>query len=161
MGENRRTLEEIMNVYPQQPRFLLPILQDIQKEEKYLSSDAMRAVAKYLGLPDSRVYAVATFYKVLSLVPKGEHEIKLCTGTACHLRGASAILAALEKELGIRNGETTDDGKYSIECVNCVGACALAPVTVFNGKYHGKLKPQDIAGILDEFRQSVRGDTGE
>ena len=148
-------MEEIMTVYPKQPRFLLPILQDIQNEEKYLSRDAMRAVARYLCLPDSRVYAVATFYKALSLVPKGEHEIKLCTGTACHLRGASFILTALEKKLGIKNGETTGDGKFSIECVNCVGACALAPVAVMDGNIAANLTSSGILKLVDSLRREA------
>ena len=145
-------MEEIMTVYPKQPRFLLPILQDIQNEEKYLSRDAMRAVARYLSLPDSRVFAVVTFYKALSLVPKGEHEIKVCMGTACHLRGASAIVAALEKKLGVKNGETTGDGKFSIECVNCVGACALAPVAMVDGEIAANLTSSGILKLVDSLR---------
>ena len=152
LGGNRRALEEIMGAYPQQPKFLLPILQDIQSEEKYLSEEAMRAVAKYLSLPDSRVYAVATFYKALSLTPKGEHEIKLCMGTACHLRGASVILAALEKKLGVKSGETTGDGKFSIECVNCVGACALSPVAMVDGEISANLTPSGVAKLIDSLR---------
>ena len=145
-------MEEIMDAYPKQPRFLLPILQDIQNEEKFLSRDAMRAVAGYLSLPDSRVYAVATFYKALSLVPKGEYEIKVCMGTACHLRGASVIVTEFEKKLGIKNGETTDDGKFSIECVNCVGACALAPVAMVGGNIAANLTPSGVSKLVDSLR---------
>ena len=145
-------MEEMIGAYPKQPRFLLPILQDIQSEEKYLSKEAMRAVAEHLSLPDSRVYAVATFYKALSLIPKGEHEIKVCMGTACHLRGAGAIVAALEKELGVKNGETTGDGKFSLECVNCVGACALAPVAMVDGDITANLTPSGVSKLVDSLR---------
>lgn len=144
LGEDRRNIQELMAVYPAQPRFLLAILQDIQNRERCLSIDAMKAVAKYLDVPDSRVFAVATFYKSLSLTPKGETEIKVCMGTACHLRGAGEILSAFEKKLGIKNGETTPDGKFSIETVNCLGACALAPVAMIGEKVLGGITPSKI-----------------
>jgi NADH-quinone oxidoreductase subunit E len=141
-----------MDAYQAHPRFLLPILQDIQNEEKYLSTDTMRTVAKYLGVPDSRVFAVATFYKALSLAPKGETEIKVCAGTACHLRGAGAMLSEFERELGIKSGETTPDGKFSIEMVNCLGACALAPVAMINDEITASLNPGKISGIIRDLR---------
>ncbi|MDR3353892.1 MAG: NAD(P)H-dependent oxidoreductase subunit E [Synergistaceae bacterium] len=150
LGGNRRELQEILAAYPARPRFLLPILQDIQNAEKYLSKDAMRAVAKYLGIPDSKVYAVATFYKSLSLSPRGETEVKICMGTACHLRGAGAMLSGLEERLGIKSGETTPDGKISIERVNCLGACALAPVIMVGDKVSGGVTPAKIAEIIGD-----------
>lgn len=150
LGENRHAIQELMEAYPAQPCYLLPILQDIQNREKYLPVDAMKAVAEYLGVPDSRVFAVATFYKSLSLTPKGEHEIKICMGTACHLRGAGGMLSALEKRLGIKSGETTADGKFSIESVNCIGACALAPVAMVDDEVIGDLTPAKIDEIIGD-----------
>lgn len=148
MEEDRREIQELMAAYPAQPRFLLPILQDIQSRERCLSIDAMQAVAGYLNIPDSRVFAVATFYKSLSLTPKGETEIKICMGTACHLRGAGEILSAFEKKLGIENGETTQDGKFSIETVNCLGACALAPVAMVGENVAGGITSAKIDEII-------------
>jgi NADH-quinone oxidoreductase subunit E len=152
LGGNRHAIQELLDAYPAHPRFLLPILQDIQNREKYLPADAMKAVAAYLGVPDSRVFAVATFYKALSLSPKGETEIKVCAGTACHLRGGGAILSGFERELGIKSGETTPDGKFSIERVNCVGACALAPVAMTNEEIAASLTPDKISGIIRGLR---------
>lgn len=150
LGEDRRGIQELMAAYPAQPRFLLAILQDIQGRERYLSADAMKAVAGYLRIPDSHVFAVATFYKSLSLTPKGETEIKVCMGTACHLRGAGEVLSAIEKKLGIKNGETTPDGKFSVETVNCLGACALAPVIMAGEQVRGGLTPSKIDEIVGE-----------
>ena len=150
LGENRRDIREIMAAYPAHPRFLLPILQDIQHAEKYLSVDAMKAVAHYLDVPDSRVYAVATFYKALSLTPRGEVEIKVCMGTACHLRGAGEIVRELEEKLGVKSGETTPDGKFSLETVNCLGACALAPVVMTGEKVRGGLSVEEILKVAGE-----------
>ncbi len=150
LGENRRDIREIMAAYPADPRFLLPILQDIQHAEKYLSIDAMKAVAKYLDVPDSKVYAVATFYKALSLTPRGDVEIKVCMGTACHLRGAGEIVSGLERALGVGRGETTPDGKFSLETVNCLGACALAPVVMTGERVRGGLSVEQILKIAGE-----------
>lgn len=150
MGGDRREIQELMAAYPAQARFLLPILQDIQSSERCLSIDAMKAVAGYLNIPDSRVFAVATFYKSLSLTPKGKTEIKICMGTACHLRGAGEVLSAFEKKLGIKNGETTPDGKFSIETVNCLGACALAPVVMVGEKVLGGITPSGIDEVIGE-----------
>ncbi len=112
----------------------------------------MRAVAAYLDVPESRVYSVATFYKALSLVPLGKNVIKMCDGTACHIRGGSPeILKAFEKELGgISNGETTEDGLFTLQTVNCLGACALAPVVTINDRVFGKVRVKDVPGIIQE-----------
>lgn len=151
MGENRRDIQDILAAYPAHPRFLLPILQDVQHSEKYLSTEAMKAVASYLGVPDSRVYAVATFYRALSLKPRGGVEIKVCMGTACHLRGAGAIVRALERSLGVKSGETTPDGKFSLETVHCLGACALAPVVMTGESVRGGLSAEQILKAAGEL----------
>lgn len=110
----------------------------------------MKAVAQYLGVPDSRVYAVATFYRALSLTPRGDVEIKVCMGTACHLRGAGEILRALEGTLGLKSGGTTPDGKFSLETVNCLGACALAPVVMTGERVRGGLSAEQILKVAGE-----------
>lgn len=110
----------------------------------------MRSVAAYLDVPESRVYSVATFYKALSLVPLGKNLIKICNGTACHIRGSPEVLKAFEKELGLKNGETSVDGMFTLQTVNCLGACALAPVVNVNGRIFGKVRVKDVPDIIQE-----------
>ncbi|WFN35707.1 NAD(P)H-dependent oxidoreductase subunit E [Methanogenium sp. S4BF] len=128
-------------------------MQDIQQKEHYISVDVMRSVASHLDVPESRVYSVATFYKALSLVPLGKYVIKICNGTACHIRGSPEVLKAFEKELGIRNGETTADGMFTLQTVNCLGACALAPVVTVNDRVYGKVMVKDVPDIIQEVRE--------
>jgi NADH:ubiquinone oxidoreductase 24 kD subunit len=113
----------------------------------------METISEYLLIPLSKLYGMATFYKALSLNPKGKYVIKVCDGTACHIRSSMVIVSELEKLLGIQVGGITPDGLFSMETVNCVGACALAPVMVINGEYHGKLTPQDITGIINKYKE--------
>lgn len=126
---------------------LIMILQDIQKEFHYLPKESIREVAEFLDMPQSTVYGAATFYKSFSLIPRGENIIKVCKGTACHVKGADLIIDQLDSGLGIRPGETTKDLKYTIEVVNCVGACAMAPVMIVNDKYFGEVKCNRAARI--------------
>ena len=107
-------------------------------------------LSQYMGIPLSRLYSMATFYKALNLKPKGKYIIKVCDGTACHIR-SSNILDEIENTLGIKPGETTDDGKFSLETVNCLGSCAIAPVMVINNKYYGKLTSSMVREILKEY----------
>ncbi|WOF16426.1 NADH-quinone oxidoreductase subunit NuoE [Methanoplanus sp. FWC-SCC4] len=143
-------MESIIYSYPDDPRYLLPILQDIQEKEHYISVEAMQQVAKSLKVPEAQVYSVATFYKALSLVPQGKYVIKMCNGTACHIRGSIKILEAFEKELDIKNEETTKDGMFTLQTVNCLGACALAPVVMINDRVFGKVKVKDVPEIIKE-----------
>ena len=115
----------------------------------------MEALAAYLGCPLSSLYAMATFYKALSLKPKGRHIIKLCDGTACHIRGASNLAGGVERLLGIGPGETTSDGAFSLELVNCLGSCALAPVMVVDDTYYGKVTLEKLPQILDKYREGA------
>jgi NADH-quinone oxidoreductase subunit E len=131
-------LTRILDSRAPEAKELLPLLLLIQDSFRYLPEEALRALALRLKLPLSRVCAVAGFYKALSLKPKGEKLVKVCKGTACHLRGADAILEALEKKIGIKLGETSEDGRISLESVNCVGACALAPVVMIDDAAYGK-----------------------
>ncbi len=143
-------LEDLLRSTPRHPRFLLPLLQDIQYRFRYLPRDALRLAAGHLGIPESRVYAVATFYKALSLTPRGEKTIKVCLGTACHLRGAGSVLDALSRTLGVQPGGTTEDLRFTLETVNCLGACALAPVVTVNDRVYGQMSPGRVADLLEE-----------
>lgn len=113
----------------------------------------MEALANYLGCPMSSLYAMATFYKALSLKPKGRHIIKLCDGTACHIRGSANLLSGIERLLGIQAGETSADGQFSLELVNCLGSCALAPVMVVDDTYYGKVTMERLPEILAQYRE--------
>jgi NADH-quinone oxidoreductase subunit E len=129
----------ILKKYPEKESSLIEVLQDVQARYRYISREAMKAVSAYLKVPLSRVYSVATFYKAFSLNPRGKYHFMICTGTACHIRGAPQLVDELCRDTGIRPGETSDDLQYTLETVNCVGACAMAPVVILNGKYHGAM----------------------
>ena len=127
---------------------LISILQDIQSEYHYLPEEALREVATQLAIPLIQVYGVATFFKAFSLKPRGEHIVNVCLGTACHVRRAPAVLDEVKRRLGIEAGETTEDMRFSLETVNCLGACALGPIVVVDGKYHGQMSPGKVKKIL-------------
>jgi NADH-quinone oxidoreductase subunit E len=130
---------------------LIQILLDIQKELHWLPPEALERVAEQLQVPLSRVQHVATFYKAFSLVPKGRHEINVCMGTACHVRGAPRVLDVVEKATGIRPGETGGDMKFSLDTVNCLGCCALGPVMEIDKEQLGKLAPARAAELLKKY----------
>ena len=131
---------------------LMPIMQEAQGLFGYLPFEAQTLIADSLGIPVSDVYGVATFYAQFSLQPKGEHVISVCTGTACYVKGAQAVLDEVEKLLGIKAGETTADGKFTIQDTRCLGCCGLAPVMVISGDVYGRLVPADIKGILEKYK---------
>jgi len=141
-------LDTIIEKHRGRPAALLSVLQDVQEEVHWLPREILVAVAESLDVPLTQVYRVASFYRALSLEPRGQHLIRVCTGTACHLRGAPGILDAIRREVGIGPGETSDDMMFSVETVNCLGACALAPVITLDGKYHGGVKPGAISDLL-------------
>ncbi len=141
----------ILKRYPEEQRFLLAILQDIQKQYNYLPRESLTVIHEYLDIPMSKLYSMATFYKALSLKPKGRYVIKVCDGTACHIRGSGLIIDEIQKLLNISPGETTEDGLFSLETVNCLGSCAIAPVMVVDGKYFGKVTPKMVKKIIDGF----------
>ncbi|MEJ5300745.1 MAG: NADH-quinone oxidoreductase subunit NuoE [Thermodesulforhabdaceae bacterium] len=144
-------LPAIFREFSQERTNLLPILQRIQETFKFLSPGAMRAVANYIGISTSEVYGVATFYNQFRFHPPGRHEIKVCMGTACHVKGGDIILENFERKLGIKEGETTPDREYSIERVACVGCCALAPVAVVDDKVIGYMQPSKVEGLFLQF----------
>lgn len=140
MVTDSKKIQKVIDKSSQDKKQLIMILQNIQQEFHYLPKDSIKQVAEYLGMPLSTVYSAATFYKSFSLVPRGENIIKVCKGTACHIKGADLIIDQLDSGIGIRPGQTTKDKKYSVEVVNCVGACAMAPVMIVNDKYFGEVK---------------------
>lgn len=133
------TIKSIVGRYDGDKGFLVPVLQDVQKEFNYLPQEALDLVSKHLDVSISQIFEVATFYKAFSLEPRGKWQMALCMGTACHVRGAPLIADDIERSLDMKAGETTEDLMYTFETVNCVGACALGPVMTVNGEYHGKL----------------------
>ena len=142
----------IIEAYPADRRFALAAMQDMQNEFNYVPEEGLEMLAEHLGCPIAQLFAMATFYKALSLTPKGKHIIKICNGTACHIRGAMNLVAGVKRELNIEPGETTEDGQFSVEIVNCVGSCALAPVMLVDGVYHNKLRVEQVPGIIESYR---------
>ncbi|MBR2790929.1 MAG: NAD(P)H-dependent oxidoreductase subunit E, partial [Eggerthellaceae bacterium] len=116
-----------------------------------IPEEGIGTLSEYLGCSQAQLFSMATFYKALSLTPKGEHIIKICNGTACHLRGSMNLVTELKRDLGIDPGQTTEDGAFSIDLVNCLGSCALAPVMVVDGTYHNKLKVEQVPGIIQSY----------
>lgn len=144
-----KALEMTMKRYQYQPDALIEVLHKAQESFGYLEEDVLTYVARGLRLPLSRVYGVATFYHLFSLKPSGAHTCVVCLGTACHVKGASKLAAALEEELGIQMGETTPDGKISLMAARCLGACGIAPAIVIDGTVSGK---QSLESTLDRVR---------
>ncbi len=130
---------------------LIAVLQGAQKIYGYLPAHVLKHVSKALRIPIANVYGVATFYAQFRLAPMGRNVISVCLGTACHVRGGAKVMEAIEKKLSIKDGETTEDGRYSVEIVNCIGACGLAPVISINGEVHGRLNADQIPGILAKY----------
>ena len=145
-------ITRIVQSYPAERRYALAAMQDMQHAFNYIPEQGLRALAQHLGCGVAQLYSMATFYKALSLKPKGKHIIKICNGTACHIRGSVNLATGLKRELGIDPGETTEDGSFSVEMVNCLGSCALAPVMLVDGVYHNKLKLEDVPGIVEHYR---------
>jgi len=144
--------KEIVKKHGKDKSALIAVLQDIQESFNYLPKDALKTAGKALGVPFSRVYEVATFYTAFSLKPRGEHIVKICMGTACHVRGAAAIQDKMERTLCIKPGETTPDNKFSLETINCVGACALGPVVVIDTEYHGQMTMNKVDKVIGKFK---------
>ena len=144
---------EILGKHDDRVDALIMILQDVQNIYHYLPEEAIRVVSDRLGIPFSQVYEVATFYRSFSLVPRGAHEIRVCLGTACHLRGGPRILENFERELRIHRGETTPDMGFTLETVNYVGACALAPLVVVDNDYYGNSTASAVKGIVRKYSE--------
>jgi len=149
---------QIVQKYGSDKGFLVPILQDVQKEYNYLPREALAAVSTTLGVPMSRIYEVATFYKAFSLTPRGRHQLSLCVGTACHVRGAPLLQDHIERVLNIKSGQTTDDLEFTFETVNCLGACALGPILVADEEYEGQVTMSKTNKIFKKLGKKVASD---
>jgi len=144
-------IEAIIDRFRADKGQLVSILQDIQDEYYYLPKDALEKVSQILDIPLSQVYSMATFFRAFSLTPRGRHLIKVCLGTACHVRGAPRVLEKMERDLGIDRGGTTDDLKFTLETVNCVGCCALGPMVLIDEEYFGQMKSDKVNSLLATY----------
>jgi NADH-quinone oxidoreductase subunit E len=152
-------IQDIVQRYRAKPTALIMVLQDIQKHFRYLPAEALEAVARKMKLPIGQIYGVATFYKAFSLKPKGHHHVCVCTGTACHVRQARVIVDKLERELAIHPGETTSDMEFSLETVNCLGACALGPLVTVDDAYFGNMTASKVDEMLSDVKRSDANET--
>jgi len=155
--EQEKKLLEVIAQNKDMQGALLPVLHEAQEIYGYLPIEVQQMVADGLGISLSEVYGVATFYSRFSLTPKGKHRISVCLGTACYVKGADKVLAAVEKKLGIKSGECTADGLFSIDSCRCVGACGLAPVMMVDEEVYGKLTPDLVGKILDKYIKEEGG----
>ena len=151
MKKNPVDIDEIMERYPGEARYLIALLQDVQAEYNYISPEAMTLVCDHVGVPVTQAWSVATFYKSFSLEPRGEHEIRVCLGTACHLKGGQRIAEGLEMDLDVPVGKTTEDLTFTLETVNCLGACALAPVVMVDDDYIGGATRPRVRNFLKKI----------
>jgi len=148
--EIENAVDEVLKSHDNDKNLLVGILQDVQSRLNYLPREALVKVAEGLDEPLTNIYSVATFFRAFSLKPRGRHSVCVCMGTACHVRGAEKILGRMEQELDIKSGTTTDDMKYTLETVNCVGACALGPLVVVDGEYEGQMTADKVKPILEK-----------
>jgi len=147
-----QAIDAILQKHPREPGSIIQVLLDVQNELYYLPREVLEYVSKSLGVPVSRSYHLATFYKAFSLKPKGKHPIAVCTGTACHVQGALKIMDQISRELHIKEGETTPDNLFSIESVRCLGCCGLAPVVTVGKNLHGKVPLSKVTKILQQYK---------
>lgn len=155
-AEQKARLMAVIEESRSTPGCLMHVLQEAQGIYGYLPIEVQTMIAEGLEISLSEVYGVATFYSQFSLNPKGKHRISVCLGTACYVKGSDKILAEVEKQLGIKCGECTEDGLFSIDSCRCVGACGLAPVMMIDEEVYGRLKPEMIKGILDKYREAQK-----
>ena len=148
-----QAIAEILGSHKREKKNLIPLLQEVQKRLGYLPRKAMQGIADSLGMPEVEVWGVATFYNQFRLVPLGKYHSMVCMGTACHLAGGKLILEALERELDIKVGQTSDDGKFSLERVACIGCCMLAPVVVIKDRIHPRMTPFKVEEVLGQYKQ--------
>ncbi|HOE39057.1 MAG TPA: NADH-quinone oxidoreductase subunit NuoE [Bacteroidales bacterium] len=149
--QDYKAIHEICHSFNNDPEELINVLHKAQGHFGYLPAEVQEAVAQELNIPVAKVYGVVTFYSFFTMSPKGQFPISICMGTACYVRGAENVLAEMKKELNINVGETTPDGKFSLSCLRCVGACGLAPVVMIGDKTFGRVAPEDVKKILAEF----------
>lgn len=157
ISQNKKLFDELDSLIANLPEAdesaLIFVLKEAQSIFGYLPKEVQLYIAGKLGVSPAKVYGVVSFYSYFSTTPVGEHKINVCLGTACFVKGSKDVLAELEKQLGIKSGETTPDLKFTIECLRCVGACGLAPVVVVDGKVYSRVTPDDVTKILDDYRE--------
>ena len=152
-------IDSILQQHPHAKRdSLIPLLQEVQERQGYLSREALVRIGQHLNLPASKVYGVATFYNQFRFQPQGQFHVQVCRGTACHVKGSAAILNAIQRDLKILPGQTSRDGLFSLEVVACIGACGLAPVISVNGEFHAGVSTRKVASILDSYRRKASDD---
>jgi NADH-quinone oxidoreductase subunit E len=144
-------VDEIICSYPAKPEVLIQLLLDLQNEFNWIPKESIPRISERLQIPISQIYRVASFYKAMSLTPRGKHVVNVCLGTACHVRGGARIMDKLEENLKIKPGDTTQDMKFTLERVNCLGCCAMGPVIVVDKDYHGKLTAAKVKGVLENY----------
>ena len=149
-----RTTENILKKHGYEKARIIQVLTDIQAHYNYLPRENLEYVSRQMKIPLGKVYSIATFYASFSLTPRGEHMITVCSGTACFVRGVSDVLNRIEDRLGIKAGFTTEDNMFTLETVNCLGACALAPIVVVDGEYYGQTTVQKVDAILDKYQKT-------
>ncbi len=146
-------MEDYINEFNKNQKELIHILHKIQIQFGYIPAQTIAQISRQLKVSESEIFGVLTFYKAFTLKPRGEHLITICMGTACHVRGAPVILDEFRRKLGIESGETTADNLFTLETVNCVGACALGPIVIADGEYHGQMKTREVSGVIDDLKQ--------
>jgi len=147
-----KTIKDICQSFGNQAGELINILHKTQEAFGYLPAEVQQVIAGELNISEAKVYGVVTFYAFFTMQPKGKHKISVCMGTACYVRGAEKIVDELKKELNIKVGEITPDGKFSLDCLRCVGACGLAPVMLIGDKVYGRIEPKEVKGILESYK---------
>jgi len=152
MDVDTKKLDEIILKYDRDKAYLLAIFQDVQKEYRYIPKEAVKHICKRIGIPQVDGFEVATFYKSLSLKPRGKHTVHVCLGTACHLKGGADVLLSFIRELNVKTGGTTADGEFTLESVNCLGACALAPLVRVDDKDYGKTTLTQVRNIISDTK---------
>jgi NADH-quinone oxidoreductase subunit E len=151
-----RPIEELISKYPKSREHLISILQEVQAEYGYLSTESINRISDYLGLPSSKIFGVATFYNQFKLNAPGRVQIAICRGTACHVKGSLNLLDSCRQILGIEVGETSKDGLFSLETVACLGCCSIAPAMMVNGRFFGRLEKKTLEDLIDKWRAAGR-----
>lgn len=153
MNEQNEKIDQIIEKFKNEKGTIIGLMQDIHGEYRYLPEEVLLRVSAELDIPLAKLYTLATFYKSFRLEPVGKHHVRVCIGTACHVNGATKIVETLERELGVKSGQTTEDNQFTLETVNCLGACALGPLALVDGEYHGKIDQGKLKKLLNKYRK--------
>lgn len=153
MNEQNEKIDQIIEKFKNEKGTIIGLMQDIHGEYRYLPEEVLLRVSAELDIPMAKLYTLATFYKSFRLEPVGKHHVRVCIGTACHVNGATKIVETLERELGVKSGQTTEDNQFTLETVNCLGACALGPLMLVDGEYHGKIDQGKLKKLLNKYRK--------